>query len=58
MVTASLHFWWELYRQSGSDAFIPAGGAGLSGAGMLARVERIPEGERPCSRVMMAIAPT
>jgi alkanesulfonate monooxygenase SsuD/methylene tetrahydromethanopterin reductase-like flavin-dependent oxidoreductase (luciferase family) len=22
MVTASLHFWWELYRQSGSDAFI------------------------------------
>ncbi len=22
MVSASLHFWWELYRQSGSDAFI------------------------------------
>ncbi len=24
MVTSSLHFWYELYRQSGSDAFIPA----------------------------------
>ena len=24
MVAASLHFWWELYRQSGSDAFVPA----------------------------------
>jgi alkanesulfonate monooxygenase SsuD/methylene tetrahydromethanopterin reductase-like flavin-dependent oxidoreductase (luciferase family) len=24
MVAAGLHFWWELYRQSGSDAFVPA----------------------------------
>ena len=24
MVTSSLHFWYELYRQSGSDAFIPS----------------------------------
>jgi alkanesulfonate monooxygenase SsuD/methylene tetrahydromethanopterin reductase-like flavin-dependent oxidoreductase (luciferase family) len=23
MVTASLHFWWELYRQHGTDAFVP-----------------------------------
>ncbi len=24
MASATLHFWWELFRQSGSDAFIPA----------------------------------
>jgi len=23
MVAASLHFWWELYRQHGTDAFVP-----------------------------------
>jgi alkanesulfonate monooxygenase SsuD/methylene tetrahydromethanopterin reductase-like flavin-dependent oxidoreductase (luciferase family) len=23
MVSSALHFWWELYRQSGTDAFVP-----------------------------------
>lgn len=45
MVTASLHFWWELYRQSGSDAFIRPQVRDIWDR-YLAHVERIPERER------------
>jgi alkanesulfonate monooxygenase SsuD/methylene tetrahydromethanopterin reductase-like flavin-dependent oxidoreductase (luciferase family) len=45
MVTASLHFWWELYRQSGSDAFIRPQVRAVWDR-YLAHVERIPERER------------
>jgi alkanesulfonate monooxygenase SsuD/methylene tetrahydromethanopterin reductase-like flavin-dependent oxidoreductase (luciferase family) len=45
MVTASLHFWWELYRQSGSDAFIRPQVRAVWDR-YRAHVERIPERER------------
>jgi alkanesulfonate monooxygenase SsuD/methylene tetrahydromethanopterin reductase-like flavin-dependent oxidoreductase (luciferase family) len=44
MVTASLHFWWELYQQSGSDAFIRAEVRDVWDR-YLAYVERMPERE-------------
>src|SRR5262245_17882036 len=45
MVTAGLHFWWELYRRSGSDAFIRPQVRDIWDR-YLAHVERIPEHER------------
>lgn len=45
MTTASLHFWWELYRQSGSDAFIRAEVRDVWER-YLAHVTRIPQAQR------------
>ncbi len=45
MVSASLHFWWELYRQSGSDAFIRPEVRDVWEK-YLARVAAIPEARR------------
>lgn len=45
MATASLHFWWELYRQSGSDAFIRPEVRDVWDR-YLASVNRIPEARR------------
>jgi alkanesulfonate monooxygenase SsuD/methylene tetrahydromethanopterin reductase-like flavin-dependent oxidoreductase (luciferase family) len=45
MATASLHFWWELYRASGSDAFIRAEVRDVWDQ-YLAHVNRIPQAQR------------
>jgi alkanesulfonate monooxygenase SsuD/methylene tetrahydromethanopterin reductase-like flavin-dependent oxidoreductase (luciferase family) len=45
MASASLHFWWELYRASGSDAFIRPEVRDVWDR-YLAHVNRIPQAER------------
>ena len=54
MATASLHFWWELYRASGSDAFIRPEVRDVWDR-YLAHVERIPQARTSSARPRRAL---